>query len=114
MTSNFDDEANTELLCYLVIAQLVARSCTGEWLRTDHLVESTRIWLAGSKRTIDPVDRVRVAQLSQQIAAELPDCPEVRDSRVLVRMFTSRWSLDSQSALVRTIYGICVTRLNCR
>jgi hypothetical protein len=41
---NLDDEARAELLCYLVVGQLAARARTGEWLRTDHLVESTRIW----------------------------------------------------------------------
>ncbi|CAE6945994.1 hypothetical protein R69608_05523 [Paraburkholderia nemoris] len=48
-----DDEARAELLCYLVVAQLVARARTGEWLRTDHLVESTRIWLAGNGADAD-------------------------------------------------------------
>ncbi|MCX4156174.1 MULTISPECIES: hypothetical protein [Paraburkholderia] len=38
MKSNLDDEARAELLCYLVVGQLVARARTGEWLRTDHLV----------------------------------------------------------------------------
>lgn len=38
-SSNFDDEAHAELLCYLVVLQLVARVRTGGWLRTDHAVE---------------------------------------------------------------------------
>lgn len=29
-----DDEARVELLCYLVVAQLVARARSGDWLRT--------------------------------------------------------------------------------
>ena len=32
--------ARTRLLCYLVVAQLVSRASTGQWLRTDHLVEA--------------------------------------------------------------------------
>lgn len=43
-----DDEAHAELLSYLVVAELVARARTGEWLRTDRLVESARIWLVGA------------------------------------------------------------------
>ncbi|WP_284692628.1 hypothetical protein [Paraburkholderia terrae] len=35
----FDDEARAEMLCYLVVGELVAMARTGDWLRTDHLVE---------------------------------------------------------------------------
>lgn len=46
--SGLDGEARTELLCYLVVSQLVGRVRTSSWLRTDHLVESTRIWSDGN------------------------------------------------------------------
>ncbi len=55
---NLDDEARAELPCYLVVGQLVARARTSEWLRTDHLVESTRIWLAGNGANADWTERV--------------------------------------------------------
>jgi hypothetical protein len=42
--SKLDDEARAELLCYLVVGQLVARARTGSWLRTDLCVELLNIW----------------------------------------------------------------------
>lgn len=50
--AELDGQARAELLCYLVVAHLVAFSRTGEWLRTDHLVESMRLWLAGNGATL--------------------------------------------------------------
>ena len=44
-TANLDDDARAELLCYLVVGQLVAMARTGAWLRTDHLVDSACIWI---------------------------------------------------------------------
>jgi hypothetical protein len=34
------DEARVELLCFLVVGQLVAFAREGAWLRADHLIET--------------------------------------------------------------------------
>lgn len=70
-TLNFDDEALTELLCYLVVAELVAMARSGEWLRTDHLVESARIWLKANGATCEWQERVRLARVAAEL---LPPC----------------------------------------
>ncbi|WP_106280083.1 hypothetical protein [Paraburkholderia sp. BL25I1N1] len=38
--NNLGDDLRAELLCYLVVAQLVAMARICDWLRTNHLVES--------------------------------------------------------------------------
>ncbi|MDE1011720.1 MAG: hypothetical protein OSB38_39270 [Paraburkholderia fungorum] len=60
-----DDEARAELLCYLAVAQLVARARGGDWLRTDHLVESTRIWLTANGANAGWRERVRLGALPE-------------------------------------------------
>ncbi len=37
--SKLDDETRAELLTFLVVGQLFAFARSGEWLRTDHLIE---------------------------------------------------------------------------
>lgn len=102
-----DDEARAELLCYLVVAQLVARSRTGEWLRTDHLVESTRIWLAGNGADADWSERVHLGALSEKIALDFAEMPRFADSASLAKLFTDGWRLDYRSPIVRGIYAAC-------
>jgi hypothetical protein len=45
MQTIFDDEARAEMLCYLVVGELVTMARTGDWLRTDHLVELSLVWM---------------------------------------------------------------------
>jgi hypothetical protein len=112
MTSNLDEEARAELLCYLVVAQLVARSRTAEWLRTDHLVESTRIWLAGNGAEASWTERVRLGALSERIASDFAELPRFADSPSLAKLFTDGWKVDYRSPIVRGIYAACKSELN--
>lgn len=63
--AGLDEEARAELLCYLVVGQIIAVSRTGEWLRTDHLVESIRIWLASNGAEASWSERFQLGALSQ-------------------------------------------------
>lgn len=108
---SLDDEARAELLCYLVVAQLVARARTGEWLRTDHLVESTRIWLAGNGADASWEERVRLGALSEKVAWGFVDIPQFADPGWLAKLFTDGWRLDYRSPIVRGIYAACGSEL---
>lgn len=105
----FDDEACAELLCYLVVGQLVAMARTGSWLRTDHLVESARIWLANNGADCNWIERARLAQASVELA--LLFSPEFQDQAALARLFTDAWRLDYRSVTVRNLHRICVAHL---
>ncbi|MBB4513931.1 hypothetical protein [Paraburkholderia fungorum] len=107
-----DDEARAELLCYLAIAQLVARARGGDWLRTDHLVESTRIWLAANGANAGWRERVRLGALSERIALGLAGLPDFNDAQYLARLFTDGWRPDYRSSVVRAIHATCVAELN--
>ena len=111
-STGLDEEARAELLCYLAIAQLVSRARGGDWLRTDHLVESTRIWLAGNGAKANWSERVELGALSKKIALDLTGLPGFADAECLARLFTDGWRLDYRSAVVRGIYSACVAELS--
>jgi hypothetical protein len=43
-----DDAERADLLCFLVMAELIGRASTGKWLRTDHVAEAARIWASSN------------------------------------------------------------------
>jgi hypothetical protein len=55
---NLDLPARTELLTFLVVSHLLARSITGEWLSPEHVVESTHMWLSANGANTDGLQRV--------------------------------------------------------
>ena len=109
---HLDGDARAELLCYLVVGQLIARARTGEWLRTDHLVESTRIWLAGNGAQADWSECVHLGALSERIALDFAELPRFADSASLAKLFTDGWRLDYRSPIVRGIYAACEGEIN--
>ena len=110
-TTNLDHEARAELLCYLVDGQLVARARTGDWLRTDHVVELLNIWLGGNGGHANWQDRVQLGILSQKAALDFVELPEAADSNSLAQLFTDGWRMDYRSPIVRAIYAACEARL---
>ncbi|MFM0178738.1 hypothetical protein PQR52_09745 [Paraburkholderia aspalathi] len=111
-SDGLDDEARAELLCYLVIAQLVGTARGGDWLRTDHLVESTRIWLAANGAKANWSERVRLGSLSEKVALGLAALPGLNDAEYLAKLFTDGWRLDYRSPVVCEIHTACVAELN--
>ncbi|MCP3710035.1 hypothetical protein M3I54_24145 [Paraburkholderia sp. CNPSo 3274] len=65
-----DDEARTELLCFLVVGQLFAFAREGVWLRTDHLIESVQICLRSNNAECDWLERARLVEASRVIAGQ--------------------------------------------
>ncbi|OAJ60537.1 hypothetical protein A6V36_01700 [Paraburkholderia ginsengiterrae] len=106
-----DDEAQAELLCYLVVAQLITRTRTGHWLRTDHLVESTRIWLTGNGAHANWSERIRLAALSEKLAQNVTSQLQTAAPEALAKLFTDGWRLDYRSPVVRGIHAACKNRL---
>jgi hypothetical protein len=106
-TLNFDDEARTELLCYLVVGELVAMARSGEWLRTDHLVESARIWLKANGATCDWQERVELARVASELASGVLASFALTTEQSLVPLFADGWMLDYRSPIVCDIHRLC-------
>jgi hypothetical protein len=86
MTDSGDD-TRAELLCYLVVAQFVAMARTGEWLRTDHLVESGRIWCKANGARFDWQERISLGQIAAELAPEVMETFGLTRERSLVPLF---------------------------
>lgn len=109
--SNLDDEPQAELLCYLVVGQLVARARSGDWLRTDHLVELLSIWANGNRMQLGWLERVQLGHLSEQVASRFARHAMLADTTALAKLFTNGWRLDFRSPVACTIYSACARKL---
>jgi hypothetical protein len=110
-SSHLDDEARAELLRYLVVGQLVARTQTGGWLRTDHVVELLSIWLNGNGARANWLDRVYLGALSEKVALNFAELPGFADSESLAQLFTDGWRMDYRSPSAGRIYSACEDEL---
>jgi hypothetical protein len=109
---NFGDEARAELLCYLVVGELVATARSGKWLRTDHLVESTRIWLKANGANCEWQDRVHLARMAAELAPRMLATFALTTERALAPLFTDGWMLDYRSPIVCDIHQLCIDYLH--
>lgn len=100
-----------DLLCFLVLAQLIGRANTGDWLRTDHAVEATRMWAASNSAGCDWLERAKLTQMSAAIAPQFLVFPCFRDAREMVKLFVDRWRLDYRSPTVRGMLDVCTEHL---
>jgi hypothetical protein len=99
------------LLCFLVVSQLIAHASTGEWLRTDHLVESTRGWLASNNASCDWLERAKLAQMSGTLALRFLLFDPFSDGTQILNLLTDGWRLDYRSPEVHRILDVCALHL---
>jgi hypothetical protein len=107
-----DEEPRAEMLCYLVICELVGMARTGEWLRTDHLVESARIWMKANSARVDWQDRIALARTAAELAPAILGSFQLSTERSLAPLFIDGWLLDYRSQIVCDIQQICTVRLS--
>ncbi|TGP41620.1 hypothetical protein EN871_21755 [bacterium M00.F.Ca.ET.228.01.1.1] len=110
----FQSNPQCELLCYLVVAQLIARARTGEWLRTDHFVESLNIWLNANGAHADWIERMQLKMQSEMVAMDFGALPHMADEAKLAELFSDGWRLDYRSPVVQSIYAACERELAAR
>ncbi|MDR3570596.1 MAG: hypothetical protein P4L81_00125 [Candidatus Pacebacteria bacterium] len=109
---NLDLRARTELLTYLVASHFIARQTTGEWLSSDHVVESTKLWLATNGGGTDILQRVMLASRAREIAEQFElISPPAFDPGQVTSMFCENLRLDFRSPIAQDIYQRCLTQL---
>jgi hypothetical protein len=106
-----DDAERAELLCFLVMAQLIGHASTGEWLRTDHVVEAARIWAVSNSTDCDWLVRAKLARIAVDIAPMFLVFPCFREAKELVKLLADGWQLDYRSATVRGMLDVCSEHL---
>jgi hypothetical protein len=103
-----DLQAQTELLAYLVIAQLITRQTTGDWMSVELTVESTHAWLRSCRRKEDVIRRVMVASRALNVAQRIQwDLGLVLNGSTIAIMFDENLRLDFNSTLARDVYLRC-------
>lgn len=109
---NLDLRARAELLAYLVASHLLARQMTGDWLSSDHVVESTAIWLRRNGGGADVVQRVMLSTRALEVAQQLEGTSVAEVTPQVVRtLFCENLRLDFRSPTAREIYDRCLTRV---
>jgi hypothetical protein len=112
MPLRLDLRAQSELLAYLVISQLVCKHATGDWMSVAHTVESVQMWLQSNKRDEDLTRRVMVAtracDFAQRIESELH---LALNGSAVASMFDDNLRLDFSSGVARDIYQRCLNLL---
>lgn len=109
---DFDLLARTELLTYLVASQLAMREKTGRWLKVEHVVESTHLWLRLNGREADWLQRVTLACRAQYLAENVPWGTQERyDAKTGAGMFFGGLRLDFRSPAVIEIFIACAANL---
>lgn len=103
-----------DLLCFLVMAQLIGHATTGHWLRTNHVVEASRMWAASNSADCDWLERATLAQVSVDLAPQFLVFPCFRDATEIVKLFVDGWQLDYRSPTVRGMLDVCAERLGPR
>ncbi|SDJ49104.1 hypothetical protein SAMN04487926_15513 [Paraburkholderia steynii] len=112
MTVKLDEPNRADLLCHLVVAQLIARARTGDWLRTDHLVDAKNLWAMVHDAAPDWLESAQLAHVSVQIAATVWTIELLREAdQHLPDLFDDGWKLNYSSPIVHGIHAICVARL---
>ena len=105
-------EVKAELLCFLVLYEIVAFSVTGTWLRTEHLVESTRVWLRSHDQRAHWQTRIRLSRLAADLAYQVIEtCDLVAPQHDTPRLLTSDMQANFASPRVVVIYARCVKAL---
>jgi hypothetical protein len=108
---NLDEEARAELLCYLVVGQLVSRSLTGNWLSAENVVESARLWLRANGGIAEWEERLKLGQASIDFAPTLAIAFPSDETSLTKLFLVQRWRLDYRNPVVQNVYAACVEYL---
>ncbi|MEM5316195.1 hypothetical protein [Paraburkholderia sp. JHI869] len=109
-----DDEARAELLTFLVVGQLFAFARTGEWLRTDHLIESSQMWLSSNGAVCGWLERAQLVEACRVVAITALDLPFPEVEAEMVQLFNLNrgWFLDYRKPVVQQIHTLSVSHLS--
>ncbi|WP_321945262.1 hypothetical protein [Paraburkholderia sp. J10-1] len=108
-----DDEARTELLCFLVVGQFFAFAREGVWLRTDHQIKPAQSWMSSNGVECDRLERARLVEAARVIAEQESARPFPKDVADLHKLFNLRtgWYPDYRSPVVQRMHALCTAWL---
>ncbi len=92
------------MLCYLLVDELVAMARTGDWLRTDHLVELSLVWMRANGANPEWRDRIGIVRMAADLAPDILATFGLRTEKALALLFTNGGRLDYRVSLVGQIH----------
>jgi hypothetical protein len=104
---NLDDDGRVDLLCHLVVAQLVGRVMTGQWLEPALVVGSTRVWSRANGASPMWLESIQLGCLSEDVAAQLWCLKPLRVPGKIAKLFADSGRLDDGSPIVQNLRGVC-------
>jgi hypothetical protein len=111
MRTVFDDEARAEMLCYLVVGELVATARTGDRLRKDHLVELSLVWSHANGPQPEWRDRISIVRMAIDLAPDVLATFELKTAKALASLFADGGRLAYRVPLIGQIHDQCAARL---
>ncbi len=106
-------ETNAELLCFLTLSEIFAFRTTGAWLQSDHLVESTRIWLRRHDHHADWRRRIELSRMATDLAQQLVKAGDIARGQPDASWFFIRdMQINFASPRVIVVYARCVAALS--
>ncbi|WP_162601040.1 hypothetical protein [Paraburkholderia sp. C35] len=109
---SLDDEARAEMLCYLVVGELVSMARTQDWLNTGHLVELSRIWMHANGAICDWQERIEIARMAADLAPDILATFGLDTEKALTALFANARRLDYRLPVVCQIHDRCAARLH--
>ncbi|WP_137958845.1 hypothetical protein [Burkholderia sp. 4M9327F10] len=106
-------ETKAELLCFLTLSEIFSFRTRGAWLRVDHLVESTRIWLRCHNHHADWRLRIELSRMATDLAQQLVKAGDIVRNQPDASWFVTRdTKINLASPWVIVIYARCVATLS--
>lgn len=106
-----DHEAQCDLLCHLVVRQLVEHAASHSWLRAARVAESIRLWHGAHRTHTTHVEHVRLARMAAALAQAFERQQTYRNAAILAELSFDIWRLNFRSPLLHTIRTACAKRL---
>ena len=104
-------EAQCDLLCHLVVRQLVEYAASHTWLRAAHVAESIRLWHGTHRTYATQVEQIRLARMAATLAPLFERQQTYRNAALLAELSFDIWRLNFRSPLLHAIRAACAKRL---
>ncbi|MGF6758941.1 hypothetical protein [Paraburkholderia sp. GAS42] len=99
-------------MTYLIASQLLANHLTDEWLTVDHVIESTKMWLASNGCGAQLVQRAMLSSRATEIAQRIAKAqPAVLATGVVTTLFSEKLRLDFRNGQTRELYQMSLNYL---
>lgn len=107
----FAHETRCDLLCFLVIGQLIEHTASGTWLSAVQPDARMRLWLGSGHPGVARAEQRTLTRLSIALATVLQSQPVFTDPEMLARLSLEAWRLNFHEPLLAALRAACEDRL---